>query len=68
MPTPRPETSVIFSAVENPGRKIRAKASASLRLSSGLMSPRSTALALIRAQSRPLPSSTISMTTLPAEC
>ena len=68
MPTPRPETSETFSAVERPGRKM----SAALSLSdnpftfSGVINPFLRALAAILAGSRPLPSSPISITTWPA--
>jgi hypothetical protein len=65
IPTPRPERSVIVSAVENPGAKIRSNTSRSSRCSSGLSSPRSTALARIRSGFSPRPSSWISMTMKP---
>jgi hypothetical protein len=67
MPTPRPETLVTFSAVENPGRKIRFTPSRSpMRAAcSGVIRPFSTALRRILSPSRPPPSSEISMMTWP---
>jgi hypothetical protein len=63
MPTPRPEILVILAAVEKPGIKIRLPISLSdfAAASASLASPCSTALARIRAISRPRPSSAISM-------
>ncbi len=67
IPTPRPLTFVTFSAVENPGAKIRPTASRSpIRAAwSGVISPFSTALRLITSGSIPFPSSVISMFTCP---
>ena len=61
MPTPRPETSVTTSAVENPGAKIRFQTSPSV-IESGASMPRSRALAKSFGRDRPLPSSRTSMT------
>ena len=59
MPTPRPETSVTFSAVEKPGAKISEKIVGLGQGRVGLTRPRSRALARMRSGSRPLPSSWI---------
>ena len=68
MPTPRPLTSVTFSAVEKPGRKISPRASRSfiVRACSGESSPRATAFCLSLAASMPPPSSLMEILTLPA--
>src|SRR5262249_3777638 len=64
IPTPRPEMLVPSSAVENPGVKMMLLISASdfAAMSTSLTRPASTALVLIRAASRPRPSSEISIT------
>ena len=67
MPTPRPEKCVTRSAVENPGRKTRLTSSRSPSRSacSGVMSLAWMAFSRTRCGSIPLPSSVISMMTLP---
>ena len=67
MPTPRPETFVTFSAVENPGTKTRFTASRSLRrlACSVVIRLRSTAFRFTRTRSMPAPSSETSMLTCP---
>jgi hypothetical protein len=64
MPTPRPDTFVTFSAVEKPGAKMNLWICASdiLWISASDASPLAMALALMRAVSRPCPSSPISIT------
>jgi hypothetical protein len=59
MPTPRPEISETWAAVENPAAKIRPRAAASVIAvaSSAVTRPRSTARALSLAGSSPRPSS-----------
>ena len=67
IPTPRPETSVTTSAVENPGAKIRLNTSPSLILSlTG--KPLDFALANILSRFKPPPSSVTSITMLPPLC
>ena len=68
MPTPRPEISEIFSAVENPGNMIRLLISSSLRLASGLTRPFSFAFLSTRSELMPAPSSLTSMTMRPPRC
>jgi len=65
-PTPRPEISVIFFAIEKLGRNKRLIISFWLMFSacSAVITPRSTALSLTAATSIPLPSSPTSMITL----
>ena len=65
MPTLRPEMLVTSNAVEKPGAKIRLLISACDfdEISDSPMRPASSALALMRAVSRPRPSSAISITT-----
>ena len=67
MPTPRPDTLVTFSAVENPGRKIKLIASRSLMRAacSEVITPRCNAFFFMRSGSTPAPSSEISMLTWP---
>ena len=62
-PTPRPERSVTASRVEKPCEKMSCTASRSLRVSSPLRMPRSTALRYTRAASMPAPSSMMVITT-----
>ncbi len=59
MPTPRPETSVTFSAVLRPGSHINWWISRGVirSASAAETSPRSTAFARMRSVSRPCPSS-----------
>src|SRR6218665_2287063 len=64
MPTPRPDTSVTWSAVEKPGAKISCQTSASA-ICSETSSPRSRALRSIFPRARPRPSSRTSMTIEP---
>ena len=68
MPTPRPETLVTCSAVENPGRKIRLRMSRVVIVASCVWEtrPRSSAFAAIFPGSMPAPSSLISRWTWPA--
>ena len=66
-PTPRPETSVTFSAVEKPGAKRSAQTSSSESPLSLSMIPLASALRTILSRSRPRPSSTIVTTTEPPE-
>ena len=63
MPTPRPEMLVTCAAVEKPGAKMKLQISPSdlPTRSASLARPVSMALALMRAASRPRPSSAISM-------
>ena len=63
IPTPRPETSVIWSAVEKPGVKISSTISRSERRSDSPMTPMRIAFSRTRCKSIPLPSSEISMMT-----
>ncbi len=67
MPTPRPEMSLTFSAVEKPGAKTSRVASRSSKRAacSAVMTPFSTAFARIRWGSMPRPSSRISRFTWP---
>ena len=64
MPTPRPETSVTTSAVENPGAKIKPQTSLSLSVSAAV-SPFSRAFCSSLARFSPRPSSRTSITMLP---
>ena len=59
MPTPRPDTSVTFSAVLNPGKKtiLSTSRGSMLASSASLAMPRDRAFALIRSTCRPFPSS-----------
>ena len=70
MPTPRPEMSLVNSAVEKPGEKSSstARALSIESTASGAISPRSAALTATRAGSMPRPSSATVMTTLPPAC
>lgn len=65
IPTPRPEMLVTFEAVEKPAAKMRLLISTwdFSAISNSLIRPASSALALMRAVSRPRPSSAISITT-----
>ena len=63
-PTPRPEMSVTWSAVEKPGAKINCQMSDSDRPWAELMSPCAKALWTIFSSSSPCPSSSSSMTHL----
>ena len=64
MPTPRPETSVTWSAVEKPGVKISSMISRSLRRSASSMMPDAEPpSSRTRCRSIPPPSSEISMMT-----
>src|SRR3954466_671910 len=67
MPTPRPEMSLVTSAVEKPGRKSSSAAPlpSSVRPASAVIRPRSTARLPTLTGSMPRPSSRTSMTTLP---
>ena len=65
IPTPRPERSVTFSAVEKPAAKMRSKISRSSRFSSARIIPRSIAFLRIFAAFKPRPSSSIWMTMKP---
>ncbi|MCY1546961.1 hypothetical protein D9M68_829920 [compost metagenome] len=67
MPTPRPEMSVTFSAVEKPGAKINCQISSSGEFS---LTARPWAIAFLRILSRfrPAPSSLTSITMLPPLC
>ncbi len=64
-PTPRPDTSLTCSRVENPGENIRSTSSSSERdrAWSSEISPRRTAFAATRPRSMPAPSSDTSTTT-----
>ena len=68
MPTPRPETSLTFSAVETPGRKMSAIFSRSDMVwsCSRVTMPLASEDDAIFSTARPLPSSAISITTWPA--
>jgi hypothetical protein len=68
MPTPRPDTSLTFSAVETPGRKISASFSGSAMFCacSRVTKPFAMEDATTFSTARPLPSSAISITTCPA--
>ncbi|MBA7531982.1 hypothetical protein ES705_24208 [subsurface metagenome] len=59
IPTPLPDTSVTFLAVEKPGRNIRSKISFLLKLASFLIRPLLIAFSLIKSVSIPAPSSSI---------
>ena len=64
MPTPRPEMLVTFAAVEKPGAKMKLQICGLgifAASSASVAKPCSSALALMRAVSRPRPSSAISM-------
>ena len=63
MPTPRPETSVTWAAVENPGSKINRWMSSGAGVTSAAISPLRRALSRMRSVSRPAPSSFTSMMT-----
>ncbi len=65
MPTPRPETSVTFSAVENPGTKIRLKTSSSSSSSPSWTRPFLVALRRMASRWSPRPSSESSTTIEP---
>src|SRR3954449_10962371 len=67
MPTPRPEMSLVTSAVEKPGRKSSSAAPLPSRLSaaSAVIRPRSTARLPTLTGSMPRPSSRTSITTFP---
>ena len=67
MPTPRPEMSLVTSAVEKPAWKSSSMALAEsiVSIASSAISPRSAALRATFAGSIPRPSSRTSMTTLP---
>ncbi len=66
MPTPRPLTAVTFSAVEKPGANTRFRISRLERSRRSPTRPFSMALARMRSGSRPRPSSSTSITTLPS--
>jgi hypothetical protein len=68
MPTPRPDTSVIFRAVEKPGARISEKISASLSCASADTRPFSTARARTASAMIPPPSSETPIKTLALEC
>ena len=65
IPTPRPERSLIFSQVENPGSKINIRSCSSSNSESGPMRPRWMALMRTFSVSMPAPSSDISITIRP---
>ena len=66
IPTPRPENSVTFSLVENPGWKMKEYISLSVSSSSGFVNSLfARALLRIFSRSRPAPSSAILITTSP---
>ena len=67
MPTPRPETSDTWRAVEKPGVMISARVSASLSRAAASMSPFSTARARTASTSSPRPSSVTWISTLAPE-
>jgi hypothetical protein len=64
-PTPRPDTSVVVSAVEKPGAKMSSTAWSSLTTSFWPMSPRERAFEMMRTGSIPPPSSLTSTQMLP---
>jgi len=66
IPTPRPDTSDIASAVDSPAAKIRLYICLSVKLSVGDTIPLSIALFKIISLGIPAPSSSISITILPA--
>ena len=70
MPTPRPDTLVTFDAVEKPGMKMNFWIcdSDSLSASDSDTRPRSIAFDLMRAASRPRPSSETSTMMWPPSC
>jgi hypothetical protein len=67
MPTPRPEMSLVVSAVEKPGAKSSsiARAASIVSACSGVISPRATAFLATASGLTPRPSSRTVMTTLP---
>ena len=69
MPTPRPDTLDILSAVENPGSKIIRHISSSFKSrSSSLINPLSMPFFSIFSRFSPLPSSSMMIHTSPTEC
>ena len=67
IPTPRPETSVTFSAVENPGLKIKGQIWSSDSFSCSAIKPCLIALARILSRFNPRPSSSTVTQMLPPE-